>query len=68
MAAKIFVWVGHPRENSLSHGLADAYIRGAQSQGAEVRRMNLHDMQFDPDLTYGSALVGWDAGKDARRH
>ena len=53
MAAKVFVWVGHPRENSLSHGMAAAYTRGAESQGAEVRRMNLHDMQFDPDLTYG---------------
>ena len=53
MAAKVFIWVGHPRENSLSHGLADAYQRGAESQGAEVRRMNLHDMKFDPDLTYG---------------
>lgn len=53
MAAKIFIWVGHPRENSLSHGMADAYTRGAESNGAEVRRMNLHDMQFDPDLTFG---------------
>ena len=53
MAAKVFVWVGHPREHSLSHGMAAAYTRGAESQGAEVRRMNLHDMQFDPDLTYG---------------
>ncbi len=53
MSAKLFVWVGHPREDSLSHGMADAYTRGAESQGAEIRRMNLHDMQFDPDLTYG---------------
>ncbi len=53
MAAKLFIWVGHPRETSLSHGLADAYQRGAESQGAEIRRMDLHDMQFDLDLTYG---------------
>ena len=53
MAQKIFLWVGHPRENSLSHGLADAYQRGAEAEGAEVRRMNLHDMDFDLDLTYG---------------
>ena len=50
---KIFIWVGHPRETSLSHGMADAYERGAREQGAEIRRMNLHDMQFDPDLTNG---------------
>ena len=53
MSAKIFVWVGHPSENSLSHGLADAYQRGAETAGAEIRRMNLSDMQFDLDLTQG---------------
>ena len=53
MAKKIFIWVGHPRENSLSHGFADAYQAAAEAEGAEVRRMNLHDMQFDMDLTYG---------------
>ena len=53
MAKKIFIWVGHPRETSLSHAMADAYQQAAEASGAEVRRMNLHDMQFDPDLTYG---------------
>ena len=53
MSKKIFVWVGHPRETSLSHGMADAYSKGAQESGAEIRRMNVFDMQFDPDLTYG---------------
>jgi NAD(P)H dehydrogenase (quinone) len=53
LAAKIFLWVGHPNDTSLSHGLADAYQRGAEAAGAEVRRMNLHDMAFDLDLTHG---------------
>lgn len=53
MSKKIFLWVGHPSETSLSHGLADAYQRGAEAAGAEVRRMNLHDMAFDLDLTHG---------------
>ena len=53
MAARIFIWVGHPREASLSHGMADAYQTAAEAEGAEVRRMNLHDMVFDPDLTEG---------------
>ena len=53
MAAKLFLFVGHPRETSLSHALADAYQRGAEEQGAEIRRMNLHEMAFDPDLTDG---------------
>ena len=53
MAKRIFIWVGHPRENSLSHGMADAYAKGATENGAEIRRMNLHEMDFDPDLTEG---------------
>ena len=53
MAARIFIWVGHPRETSLSAGLADAYARGAAAEGADIRRMNLHDMDFDPNLAFG---------------
>jgi NAD(P)H dehydrogenase (quinone) len=53
MTARIFLWVGHPRETSLSHGMADAYARGAQAHGAEIRRMHLSDMIFDPDLQDG---------------
>ena len=53
MPARIFIWVGHPRETSLSHGMADAYERGAKAHGAETRRMHLSDMVFDPDLHDG---------------
>lgn len=50
---KIFIWVGHPRERSLSHGMADAYEAGACDRGAQIRRMHLRDMDFDPDLEDG---------------
>ena len=50
---KIFIWVGHPRATSLSHGMADAYEEGAREQGADIRRMHLRDMSFDPDLEEG---------------
>ncbi len=53
MSARIFIFVGHPRATSLSHGLADAYARGAKAGGAEIRRMNLAEMDFDMDLTEG---------------
>lgn len=53
MTVKFFLWVGHPRSTSLSHAMADAYARAAQSGGAEVRRMNLSEMIFDPDLEEG---------------
>jgi len=52
---KIFIWVAHPAAASLSSGLADAYQAGAGEAGATVRRMNLHDMRFDPYFEgYGS--------------
>jgi len=50
---RIFLFTGHPRVGSLSHGLAEAYQRGAETQGAEVRRMDVSDMAFDPVLHGG---------------
>ena len=51
--ARIHLFTGHPRSGSLSHALADAYQRGAEGQGAEVRRQDMSGMEFDPDLTDG---------------
>ena len=53
MTAKIFTWVGHPAEQSLSHGLMDAYESGATSVGAQIRRMNISEMDFNPNLENG---------------
>jgi len=58
MKKKIFIWVAHPKAGSLSEGLADSYQRGAEESGAEVRRMDLHTMQFDrndDDIGFGSS-------------
>ncbi|MEM7767697.1 MAG: NAD(P)H-dependent oxidoreductase [Pseudomonadota bacterium] len=68
-AARLFLFTGHPKAGSLSAGLADAYQRGAETLGAEVRRMDLCDMRFDPNLADGYAkfqpleddLVAWKA-------
>ena len=46
MAAKIFLWAGHPAQTSLSHALMDAYQQGAEGVDAETRRMNMFDMDF----------------------
>lgn len=46
-AKKIFIWVAHPKANTLNSGIADAYAAGAARQGAEIRRMDLSDMVFD---------------------
>ncbi|MEQ8896574.1 MAG: NAD(P)H-dependent oxidoreductase [Roseovarius sp.] len=57
MARKIFIWVAHPKAGSLCAALADAYQKGAEGQGAEIRRMDLCDMRFDPAFEgYGDAV------------
>lgn len=54
MTRKIFIWVAHPKQGSLSAALADAYEEGAKDNAAQVRRMDLSDMEFDPSFSgYG---------------
>lgn len=50
MTKRIFIWVGHPQANTLSQAMGDAYQSGAERAGAEVRRMDLSDMSFDPGI------------------
>lgn len=57
MTRKIFIWVAHPNPNSLCAALADAYAKGAAGQGADVRRMDLSDMTFDPGETNPQATL-----------
>ena len=73
MAKRIFIWVAHPRMNSLCGGIADAYQAGALETGAELRRMDLAEMSFDtafegygenglplePDLLDWQANIAW---------
>lgn len=54
MPRKIFIWVAHPKASSLCSALADAYEAGARDNAADIRRMDLADMSFDPNFTgYG---------------
>lgn len=50
---KITVLDGHSRAESLCSALADAYVRGAESAGHEIRRLSPRDMDFDPVLRGG---------------
>ena len=69
MTKRLFIWVAHPKAGSLCVGIADAYQAGAENRGAEVRRMDLHAMTFDPAFEgYGPAapalepdLAAWQA-------
>ncbi|MDJ0656019.1 MAG: NAD(P)H-dependent oxidoreductase [Xanthomonadales bacterium] len=54
MTKNIFVFSGHPKVDSLSGAIADAYQRGAIDAGAQVRRMDLGDMNFEMSFeSYG---------------
>lgn len=54
---RTLIIVGHPDKKSLSHSLADAYEKGAKEKGAEVARLNLGDLSFNPNLKYGYRLT-----------
>ena len=50
---RILVILGHPSADSLCAGLAQAYMEGARSAGAEVRLLSLGSLGFDPLLRAG---------------
>lgn len=46
----VLVIMGHPRKDSFSAAMAEAYQEGASSVGVHVRRLNLIDYPFDPNV------------------
>ncbi len=53
LAKRILVILGHPDKGSFCSALASAYIKGAEESGAEVKRINIGDLTFDPNLWKG---------------
>ena len=49
----ILVIDGHPDPESYCAALARAYSEGAERSGAEVRRIALRELRFEPNLRYG---------------
>ncbi|MGB3799763.1 MAG: NAD(P)H-dependent oxidoreductase [Lewinella sp.] len=49
----ILVIYGHPDPKSFNQSLADAYADAAAVSGAKVRRLQLHQLEFNPNLRYG---------------
>lgn len=54
---KIFIFVGHPNNESFSVAMAEAYAKGARESGHEVRITRLADMKFDPILHKGYKVI-----------
>jgi len=50
---KTLIINGHPYNKSLCNAITDSYEKGAKEAGAEIRRINLYDLKFDPILRYG---------------
>ena len=50
---KVVVIQGHPAHGSFGEGLTEAYARGAEAAGAQVERVALGDLDFDPVLRMG---------------
>ncbi|RED13159.1 NAD(P)H-dependent oxidoreductase [Pontivivens insulae] len=51
MTRRIFIWIAHPRANSLNHALAERYASAAREAGADVRVQDLSAMRFSQDFT-----------------
>lgn len=74
MAKRILIIDGHPDPNPgrLCHGLADAYASGAGDAGHEVRRLDLHALDFPllrsvSDFERGKPPPGIDSAQEDLR-
>lgn len=56
---KIFILLGHPDAGPepLSRQLADRYEAAAKAAGHEVRRMNIFELSFDPNMHKGYRAI-----------
>ncbi|MDE2079011.1 MAG: NAD(P)H-dependent oxidoreductase [Patescibacteria group bacterium] len=57
---KILVIKAHPREESFCNALVARYIDGAKASGAEVKVLNLRELELEPWLKYE-----WGGGHDS---
>lgn len=50
---KVLILQGHPDPNSYNQALHDAYKKGLQESGAEIREIAIRDLDFDYNLHFG---------------
>ena len=50
---KILIINGHPDKESFNFGLAQAYEKGVKDSGAELKIINVRELDFNPNLQYG---------------
>jgi putative NADPH-quinone reductase len=50
---KVIIINGNPKKECFNRAIANAYAEGAKDKGAEVRQINISDLDFQPNLAYG---------------
>ncbi|MFH6604355.1 NAD(P)H-dependent oxidoreductase [Maribacter algicola] len=50
---RILIINGHPDPESFNFGLSEAYKKGALASKAEVKEINIRDLDFNPNLEFG---------------
>jgi putative NADPH-quinone reductase len=50
---KILVINGHPDKESFNFGLFEAYKKGVEKSGAELKEISIRELEFDPNLQFG---------------
>ncbi|MGM0581674.1 MAG: NAD(P)H-dependent oxidoreductase [Bacteroidota bacterium] len=50
---KILLINGHPDKESFNFGLSEAYKKGAEKSGAELREIKIRELDFNPNLQFG---------------
>lgn len=50
---KILVINGHPDKESFNYSLSEAYIKGAKKNKVEIKRIDIRELKFNPNLQFG---------------
>ncbi|SFT95050.1 Putative NADPH-quinone reductase (modulator of drug activity B) [Algoriphagus locisalis] len=50
---KILIINGHPDAESFNFALSEAYKKGAAKAGAEIKQINIRELDFNPNLQFG---------------
>lgn len=50
---KILVINGHPDKESFSYSLSESYINGAKRSKVEIKKINIRELNFNPNLQFG---------------
>ncbi|MEO0572285.1 MAG: NAD(P)H-dependent oxidoreductase [Bacteroidota bacterium] len=50
---KVLIINGHPDKESFNYALSEAYIKGAEKSGGEIKEIKIRELDFNPNLQFG---------------